>query len=928
MAGSSGPLSKKPLFLSENENDRQSAPVTTPPASAAPDEDAAAAPGTASEATEAYETAADSEGQEPLGAARAGGLADIQQAASSQSTGAGEPHEQDDSSQQQPAEVKEKKQKASAPKNSGAASGGSPLQQQQKQDREEQPTEERLEEAGRPRQQSVDLAKEAERPDRRMSGAPSEVTLETSAEVKSAADTAAEVTLASGSSEHQRVYTVQQMMRYAVKSQRPYHPSVPLEAGQTQPVGLQPKDGQQPRGPEESCSGRPAQPHQQHGVHSVEGNPAAGEVETKPQDSGSPATKLAASSGNTRINETPQEQGLEAEAASQGSAASAEDYFRPCFCEWVADLANAAAAAVFAAASQRVSGRGEAASQPAGECARHKTEEAHPAWAGQGQDEELRSKGAPGVPSEEYACVMANGEQHGDLGLAAFSMGDIRLAEKALEGGMTLEGYFRSVKGDDARGAQGLPQRELQGPTQTLRGLDSCEQHDHQLPKSQDDGLRGLWSNELTCSSPQATVGLGGIPLERDVEEEFSFLEETEFPLRGDARGKGPHTEKSGHLSEPTRARAQAAAAAAAAAAHAAAVAPSNPGAASVAAWFTTMLAAPPESSNSPEWYNRVLLNAENQAAHPKAEGSILNLLSQNAGVHRQDANAGQQQLQGALLLQQQRNSASVGPQPQFGFQQQHTQQQHLVHQRKQQIHQQQLYLQYQQRQLNQQQAMARRPRAQPLDAAQGREAGRQLLSLIGVVPRTAAEDSRGSPLGENTSPSSQGSAYTPYAPVACEDPTPTAAAELGRQLLQRNHHLQQHQQTHHMQQQQAYFQHPQQQHAYMQQYRPFVQAPSANSQFAPSAPGPALQPGGLPSGGVTPLGRLVQGPGEYTGSSVILNRPQVSRGSSGEKNLLKLLHAGGETAHSCLENNQSMPAAGRGGRGAIIKREESGGPL
>ncbi|KAL8450083.1 hypothetical protein Emed_002665 [Eimeria media] len=556
------------------------------------------------------------------------------------------------------------------------------------------------------------------------------------------------------------------------------------------------------------------------------------------------------------------------------------------------------------------------------------TEEPHPAWAGQGQDEVLRPRGPPGGPLKEGASGRAGGQQDGDLGLTAFSMGDIRLAERALEGGMTLEGYFRSVKGEDARGADCSSQRELEGTPEAFAALEPHGQHQtHQLPKRLDDDSRGLWSSDLTCSSPQATVGLGGIPLERDVDEEFSFLEDTEFLPRGDARGKGHSPGKGGPLPEPTKARAQAAAAAAAAAAHAAAVAPSNPGAASVAAWFTTMLAAPQESSNGPDWYNKAPSNAGEQTPKPKTEGSILNLFPQNAGVRQQEANLGQQQREGGLLPQQ-RDYARVEPQQQFGYQQQHTQQQHHFHQQKQQIHQQQLYLQYQQRQLNQQQqAVARRPRGQPLDAAQGREAGRQLLSLIGVVPRSAGEESKASASGGTTSPFPQGSASTPYPPVACEDPMPTAAAELERQLLQRNYNLQQQPQIQQLPQQQAYFQHPQQQHAYMHQHRPYVQAPPVNPHFPLGASGPPLQPGRLPSRGATHLGRLMEGPGEYGAPSAIPNRPQVSRGSSGEKNLLKLLHAGGGAFHGSTEN-PLMPPPGHSGGGAIIKREETGGPF
>ncbi|KAL8445256.1 hypothetical protein Emag_005145 [Eimeria magna] len=564
--------------------------------------------------------------------------------------------------------------------------------------------------------------------------------------------------------------------------------------------------------------------------------------------------------------------------------------------------------------------------QPAGESGRNKTEEAHPAWAGQGHDEGLHSKGSLGGPLKECASPRAGGQQDGDLGLAAFSMGDIRLAEKALEGGMTLEGYFRSVKGEDARGTGCPPQRELEGTTEALLGSDSYGQQSHQLSKRLDDGSRSLWSSELTCSSPQAIVGLGGIPLERDVEEEFSFLEETEFLLRSDPRGKGLLPGKGGSLREPTKARAQAATAAAAAAAHAAAVAPSNPGAASVAAWFTTMLAAPPESSNSPDWYNKAPLKAGNQTPKPKEEGGILKLFSQNAGGHRQDPILGQQQREGGVVSQQ-RDYAHVAPQPQFGFQQQHTQQQHHVHQQKQQIHQQQLYLQYQQRQLNQQQAMARRPRGQPLDAVQGREAGRQLLSLIGVVPRSAAEEAKASPSGVTSPPFPQGPAFTPYPLAACEDPIPKAAADLERQLLQRSYNLQEQPQMQQLQQQQAFFQQPQQQHMYMQQHRPYVQAPPVNPQFPPGASGPPLQPGRLPSRGATPVGRLMESPGEYVASSVSLNRPQGPRGSSGEKNLLKLLHAGGGTFHGSSES-PLMPPPGPDGGGAIIKREETRGPF
>ncbi|KAL8273166.1 hypothetical protein Esti_002924 [Eimeria stiedai] len=939
MVGSSGPPSKKPLLPSEEEFDLQLAPANTPPATAAPYVDAAAAPAAANEATEGSEAAAGSKGQELLGEARAEGLANAQQAGSSQNTGAGKPHPQDEQSQQQRSEVKGKKQKVPALKYNGATNGGSPLQQQQKQKRQKQPqqTEERLQEADRHRQSSVCSTKEAERPDSQISGFSSEVTPETSADAKSAADTATDATVASSSLGQARVYTLQQLMRYAVKSQRPYHPSIPLDAGQAQPVGLHPKDSQEPRLLEEPCRGSPTETHQQQGCPLAEGiSAASGEVKSE-EDSVGPteaARTDAVSSGNTKTDETSDGQRLEAEAPRQGSVDSTEDLFRSCFCEpgfrlvqckgpasGPADAPQNAGSvrkprqptsipspgapleethpsaegadglstvsketaqlaarrrplkhikAINASTTQR---RCLQTPQPAGECRKHKAEEAHPAWAGQGQGEELRSKGPPTGPSEEYAT--AGGPRDGDFGLAAFSMGDIRLAEKALEGGMTLEGYFRSVKGEDARNADCPPQRELEGATEALPGLQSYEQQTHQLPSRLEDDSRGLWSNELTCS-PQATVGLGGVPLERDVEEEFSFLEETGFSLRSDARGKGAHPGKGGPLPEPTRARAQAAAAAAAAAAHAAAVAPSNPGAASVAAWFTTMLAASPESSNSPDWNNKAPPKAGTQPSKPRAEGGIINLLPQKAG---------------------------------------------------QQIHQQQLYMQYQQRQMNQQQAMARHPRVQPLDAAQGREAGRQLLSLIGVVPRVAAEDSRASPLRGTTFPPSQGLASIPYVPGASEDGIPMAAAELGRQLLQRNYNLQQQQQMQQMQQQQAYLQHPQHQHTHMQEHRPYVQAPPVNPHIPPGASGPPLQPGRLPSRGSTPLGRLMEGPGEHAASSVIPNRPQVSLAFSGEQNLLKLLHAGGGPVHSSTENRQTTPP-GRGGGGAHIKGEENGGPF
>ncbi|KAL8424244.1 hypothetical protein Efla_007293 [Eimeria flavescens] len=536
--------------------------------------------------------------------------------------------------------------------------------------------------------------------------------------------------------------------------------------------------------------------------------------------------------------------------------------------------ASAAVSAAAAAAKLHFSGLrcSLQTSQLAGEAGGQKPAEPHPAWAAHGQDMGYRVKGPlPGGSHEEYGPAAAgspSGAQDADMGLAAFTMGDIRLAEKALEGGMTLEGYFRSVKGADG-GPPGAVQREA--ADQSSAALDAPEplpqlQQLKQPHKRLEDDSRALWSADLNSNSSQATVGLGGVPLERDVEEEFSFLEETEFALgENDSRCRGaPHGRGGGPLELHKAARAKAAAAAAAAAAHAAAVAPSNPGAASVAAWFSSMLAAPSEVPEGAEGY--APLDLRHLRYSPQ-----------------------QQQLQQQQLLQE------------HAHQQQMQQVQH-----QQQMQQQQLYLQYQQRQSAQQQAMARRPRGQPLDAAQGREAGRQLLSLIGVVPRPAGEASVVNSMHAAGVPHySQGPPPGAYAPaVFSHEPTPTAAADLERQLLLRQQ-LQ-------LQQQHAYMQ--PQQHPFMPQQRPFMQMPPFNAHLPAGASMPPGPPTRSPGRSFQSGNRLVEGAAEHMVPPLMIHRPPVSRVSSGEKNLLKLLHAGGGAAQGPKEELAVPPPGQPGG--------------
>lgn len=97
------------------------------------------------------------------------------------------------------------------------------------------------------------------------------------------------------------------------------------------------------------------------------------------------------------------------------------------------------------------------------------------------------------------------------------------------------------------------------------------------------------------------------------------------------------------------------------------------------------------------------------------------------------------------------------------------------------------------------------------VDAALGREAGRQLLSLIGVVPKPPTEGPR-EEAREGPPPAVQGPL-----PVAREGPlgklTPRSATDFERQLMQRQHHLQ----PHHM-------------------LQPQTLAPHMNAYFSPGA--------------------------------------------------------------------------------------------
>lgn len=146
------------------------------------------------------------------------------------------------------------------------------------------------------------------------------------------------------------------------------------------------------------------------------------------------------------------------------------------------------------------------------------SEEAQPLWATQAHCTDPHGEKARSP--QDQALGARGGPHDADGGLAAFSMGDIRMAEKAVESGMTLEGYFRRVKASGARGPQDGPSAAEANPLDAPKDPPPQQQH-----RPQEEGSSTLWNTDLAAHS--ATVGLGGVPLEADVEEEFSFLEET-----------------------------------------------------------------------------------------------------------------------------------------------------------------------------------------------------------------------------------------------------------------------------------------------------------------------------------------------------------------------------------------------------------------
>lgn len=229
-------------------------------------------------------------------------------------------------------------------------------------------------------------------------------------------------------------------------------------------------------------------------------------------------------------------------------------------------------------------------------------------------------------------------------------------------------------------------------------------------------------------------------------------------------------------------------------------------------------------------------------------------------------------------------------------------QQQQRIQQQKiqsQQTQQQQVYLQYYQHRLHQQQAMARQYRGQPLDAAQGREAGRQLLSLIGVVPKLQAEKGNADAHQGHFSPPSMSS------PMDCEKhlakPTLATAADQERQLM--------HQQN------------QQQQLSHMQQQLPPLRNPCVNPHFPPGTAVPSLQLQTAGQGGFAPLdvhGSVLGCPPRPVGAPSRPHGHLLSRGDSGERNLLKLLHAGGGPVGISPEDVALPQPPGGLGRGSL----------
>ncbi|CDJ41401.1 hypothetical protein, conserved [Eimeria tenella] len=405
-------------------------------------------------------------------------------------------------------------------------------------------------------------------------------------------------------------------------------------------------------------------------------------------------------------------------------------------------------------------------------------------------------------------------------------MGDIRLAEKALESGISLESYLRSMKSGESKAMQesaaaSSSSSSLGGPPGAAvapRPLGGFPQQQQQqqllLQQTRQTDLQSIWGPQDSMGPPQAAVGLGGVPLEHDVEEEFSFLEDTEFSLGSEAWGRGPPGGP--QESAQTRSKAAACAAAAhAAAAHAAAAAPSNPGAASVAAWFTAMLAGPQEGSEGaadrqggmqkahvedsfPDPTRRLQQQQQQQQLQQQAREAAGGFLqdAQGRSAHRQEGPRGPRQQQPQLhahaaYLMQLQQTPHLPEQQQFQLQQQLAQEQQQQQQRKR-LQQQRMQMMYEQQQrLHQQQLLLRQHRGQPLDAAQGREAGRQLLSLIGVVPRNSTEGPEGPPTAAAAAAAS-GAPSARGAPLQAprEEPVglmaPRAAADLERQFMQR----------------------------------------------------------------------------------------------------------------------------------------------
>ncbi|OEH75421.1 hypothetical protein cyc_04803 [Cyclospora cayetanensis] len=543
-----------------------------------------------------------------------------------------------------------------------------------------------------------------------------------------------------------RVYTIQKMMRYAVKSQRPFHARVPIEvstqgAASTQAVNVGSSEESLPLAKPVLPSGSTSsiQQHERkrrEGKHtSEEDRVLEGDGRETPTGDSS-ACAVSGESGAKRLSDLPQGSAADASGAAQApqgirkSRQPPVDDPRPPPDGGDAPPSGDARGGPLLNAKRKL-GRPLRApgatpmqyvTQPDGS---QRRQEAHPAWAAHAQCEKRKEescdasvKGSPSRLHEELTDV--------DGGLAAFSMGDIRLAEKAVEGGMTLEGYFRSVKDTKPNLKQTSSDPSATGTPGSLPA-----EREQQHAAGYGDAVQSLWGPQGPPVSPQATVGLGGVPLENDVEEEFSILEETDFALGCESRGRGAH----GSVGHQDSASAREKAAASVAAAQAAAAALSSPGAASVAAWFTAMLAGSPERVVSPardRCANESSGNAtctRSQSSSHQNTGSCGSHSPKTAGNQRQEVCRRQQQ---PKVPQRGNYPILRHSEEQQTFQaQQHAPMNQS--QPRDQLHKDQLCSMHQQR-LHQQQAI-RQHRGQPLDAAQGRQAGRQLLSLIGVVP-------------------------------------------------------------------------------------------------------------------------------------------------------------------------------------------------